>query len=451
MSIGPVLFVGAAIVAALALGLWWSARLWAVADTPTVPAGHAFPGRIEVRGQARRPPGQAPITSPLTGASCGWWSAEIQEQTDSGKNKDWKRRAIHSSGRVALHDDSGHVIVDLPDTGPIGVILESIAHDELPSISSAQLRRVAQGAPLHDLVPASVGGAEQTLFARIADRALARFSEDLDLSRAGSDWRVIERRIADGDELYILGRAMVTDAGLLLGSGDGVRLLAYRGGEDRLVRRLRGQSRGALAAFVVGTGGLSAAMSGTAGMPKGSTVRWDVPVGLLAAWLALLAVCVLQAVRIRNRIVGAREQVLSSWRLISIADQRRAALVPALNEVVAAAMGHERTTLELLAQARAASEHAAGAPTAEHVTASSSAHEASRRAISIIGEAMPTLHTSANAAHLFDELVAIEDGVAAARAYYRDARTVLADRLGTIPDAWLAPLAGPMPAELPGA
>jgi hypothetical protein len=104
--------------------------------------------------------------------------------------------------------------------------------------------------------------------------------------------------------------------------------------------------------------------------------------------------------------------------------------------------------LQLLAAARAGSEKAAGSATVEHLAASTQAHEAARRALLALREAMPALRTSANATRLIEELVHLEDGVAVARGYYTDAWTVLSDRLQTIPDAWFAPITGAMPPPL---
>lgn len=447
MDPGVLFMIGVIPVSGLVAGLWLSARLWAVVDTPTVQAGHAFPGRIEVRGRCARPGGAPPITSPLTGEACAWWSVEVEQRVGSGKNRRWKRRALHASGRVSVHDDTGHVLVEVPDTGPISVHLEILDPQELPSVTTSMLAAVAAGTPLHGLAaPARREGAEPSLAARLVLAVATPFSPDADLSRLSDSWRVVERRVGDGEEFYALGHATVTDEGLLIAPSERGRVVTFRGDERAFVSRLRSQAWGALGAFVIGTGLAAAAVSGT---PEGtSQIQWDVPVGLLGAWLALLWLLAVQAVRVRNRIVAARQQVLAAWRLISVADQRRATLAPQLAETVRAAMAHERRVLELLAEARTRSERAAGTPTAEHVSESSAAHQAGRGVVSILREAMPELRTQPNAAQLFEQLVALEDGVAAARSYYNDARTVLTDRITTVPDAWLAPLAGPIPAEL---
>lgn len=447
MNSGAVLLIVGALAVCLGAGMWWSARLWAVVDTPTVQAGHAFPGRIEVRGRAARAPGAPPLTSPLTGEACAWWSVEVEQRVGSGKNRRWKRRARHASGRISVHDDTGHVLVEVPDTGPISVRQEILEPGDLPSVTTSMLAAVAAGTPLHALrsATARAEATEPSLAARLVLAVATPFSADSDLSRLSDSWRVIERRVGDGDPFYALGHATVTDEGLLIAPSDRGRVIIFHGDERAFVSRLRRQAWAALGAFVIGTGLAAAAVSGT---PTGSgELRWDLPVGLLGAWLALLALLAVQAVRVRNRIVAARQQVLAAWRLISVADQRRAALAPQLAETVSAAMGHERL-LALLAEARTRSEEASGAPTTEHVDASSAAHRAGRRAVAVLWEAMPELRTRPNVAHLMGELVRLEDGVAAARHYYNDARTVLTDRITTVPDAWLAPFAGPVPAEL---
>lgn len=435
----------------LAVGLFSTRRLWMVADTPTIPAGHAFPGRIEIHGRAELPPGHN-LTSPFTGSNCAWWKVEIQREQQSGKSKEWKTKGtVTSEFQVLVRDDSGLVRVDLGDNAPSRCRSETIGQSSLPNVTPTMLKAVAGGALLHTLsVP--VVPPRNLLATVIGAITEDSYSPDLNLATASGDWRVVEQRIEVGDELYVLGNARSVDAGPLLMSKKHGSLFAYRGQERTLLRNLKITAYVAIASFVIGAAGAVGYLKGEHTTAQTALDHFSIPFALLAGWLALLLIGVVQAVRIRNRIVAAREQVYSSWGLIDVASAKRAALVPNLVEVVKAAAAHEVSTLEHLALARTQSIAAAGAvPDVSRLQASSKAHSeglAALEGMRALQEHYPSIHTNPNYMQLFRELTDLENNVAAARSYYIDAQTVLRTRLQTFPDSWLAEFAGKMPPEL---
>lgn len=437
--------------AGLVIGLFTTKRLWAVADTPTIPAGHAFPGRIEVFGQAQLRPGSG-LTSPLSGASCAWWKVEIQREEKTGKSKTWNTKGtIVSQFEVLVRDESGYVRVDLGDTPPKRCRSETIDRSSLPNITPAMLRDVSRGALLHTL-QLPVEPHRNLLAAVIGAIGGDTYGPDLNLATASGQWRAVEHRVEVGDDLYVLGNARNVDAGPLLLRKNHGPLYVYRGREQGLLTYLRWAARVALTCFVVGSAGTFGYLRGNHATARTALDHFSMPHAILAAWLAVLVIVLIQAVRIRNRIVAAREQVLASWSLIDVASSKRAALIPALHDVVRAAASHEQSTLEHLTMARTQSIASGGPlPDAARLQAASQAHIESRAALNnmrALQERYPAIRVQPNFEKLFHELVELEDGVAAARGYYVDAQTVLRNRLQTFPDSWLAEFAGDMPPEL---
>jgi LemA protein len=437
--------------AAFAGFLWASRTRWAAIDTPTIPTGHAFPGRIEVTGRAKSSTGEA-MTSPLTGKACVWWQVDVEKKVSSGKKTEWKTfRQITRSYPVLVDDGSGPIAVDLGTRRPSAPRSDVLEQTELPDITGADLARVA-----NDTRPAGLPGAEPSELPGFVRNLVGsiisdHYSDELNLRSAKGDWRVSEYRIEDGDHLYVLGSARPAPSGGLLFTREHGSLMVLLGDEKRFLGRMR-WAMVALFAAVLGT---SALLFGAAmGERVGNEIDFDGPGALIGVVLAALVVVAMNLVRIRNRIVAAREQVLSSWKLIGIADVKRSELTQNLIATLQAAMAHEREVLTSLARARDASQKAAGAPTADHVQAAAHAHADGVRAVAelrLLREANPSLGSAPNFTHVFDELVRLEDGVAAARAYYVDARTVFADRIGTFPDSLLVRFAGPIPAEFPAA
>lgn len=93
--------------------LFWLAfrnlsRAWRIEDTPTAKIRSAAQGPVELDGWGKAM-GGLPIRSPLTGATCLWWSYKIVH----GRGK--SRRVIEkgtSDGLFFLYDDTGRCVVN---------------------------------------------------------------------------------------------------------------------------------------------------------------------------------------------------------------------------------------------------------------------------------------------------------------------------------------------------
>jgi hypothetical protein len=230
------------------VGLLTSRRLWAAADTPTIPAGHAFPGRIEIFGNAVLPTGRL-LTSPLTGSECAWWKFDVQRLDNAGKSKQWKTKGtVVSRLPLLVADDSGHVQVDPGHLPPARCRSEVVKQRALPSITPVMLEAVSGGIPLHALTTPPVP--QRNLVSAVVHALAAdAYGPDLNLAIAGGDWRVIEHRVELGDTLYVLGNARMLDSGELLLSRKHGAFYAYLGDERGLLRRLRWASGAAFTAL----------------------------------------------------------------------------------------------------------------------------------------------------------------------------------------------------------
>jgi hypothetical protein len=414
------------VLVVLIVAVMESRRYWAIVDTPTIPAGHAFPGVIEVFGQAGLGSGHS-IISPLSGADCAWVQWRI-----SGVNERNERSTVStitSNFQVYISDETGSVTVYLGDHAPIEAIEERFAQTELPSVSGGMLRAFANGMKPNRIAAPSDG--DQTLAYRavMGRSETTSYSSFLDLSVAPGEWSVVERRIEIGDPLYVLGSASVhPDGGPLLLAAELGELLAFRGDEHGLTTRMRALSLSLFAGFILLTAGATSYVYALLRRASPTdSLHLQLAKALIGGWFAFLVVMLMQSVRVRNRIVAAREQVFSSESLVDVALAKRASLLPSLNQIAIETSTYERETFVDVSRER--SESMVGN-------------------LAVLVEASPSLQANSAFTYLFEQAVAVEDELATARGYHVDACTVLRDRLRTFPDSWLALFAGEMP-EMP--
>lgn len=157
---------------------------------------------------------------------------------------------------------------------------------------------------------------------------------------------------------------------------------------------------------------------------------------MLAYWvLGIVAVVVVVALVVYNRLVRGRNQVAEAWSGIEVQLRRRASLIPNLVETVGGYAQHERATFEEVTRARSALQAAGGV----HDTAQAS--DQLTRALGrllAVAEQYPQLRASENFQRLQGDLSDTEDKVAFARQFYN--RTVLAynNQVATFPSAAIA-------------
>ena len=151
--------------------------------------------------------------------------------------------------------------------------------------------------------------------------------------------------------------------------------------------------------------------------------------------LGVLALLVIYAISIYNRLVKLRVNVESSFAQIDVQLKRRQDLIPNLVETVKGYAAHERETFEAVTQARARAQQA-GNP-AEAAQAEGILGAALGRLFAV-AEAYPELQADENFRQLQTELSETENRVAVSRQVYNDTVLTYNNTVQTFPGLVLA-------------
>jgi len=161
--------------------------------------------------------------------------------------------------------------------------------------------------------------------------------------------------------------------------------------------------------------------------------------------LAVVALVVVWAIALYNRLVGLRNQVLNGWRQIDVQLKRRHDLIPNLVNTVRGAMEFERDTLTQVMEARARAVSATGPADAARKEGELS--QALGRLFAV-AENYPTLRANDNVKMLQEELTSTENKVGFARQFYNDIATTFNTAQQTFPSNMFAAALGFKPSEL---
>jgi LemA protein len=134
--------------------------------------------------------------------------------------------------------------------------------------------------------------------------------------------------------------------------------------------------------------------------------------------LALVAMALVAAITIYNRLVRNRQMVQEGWSGIDVQLKRRADLIPNLIEAVKGYMGHERGVLEKVTDLRAESLKAASVGDKAKAEGALGAALANLFAVA---ENYPDLKASQNFIQLQQSLADIEEQIQLSRRYYNGA------------------------------
>ena len=153
-----------------------------------------------------------------------------------------------------------------------------------------------------------------------------------------------------------------------------------------------------------------------------------------ALWIAvaLVALVLLYAIYLFNRLVSLRNRVDNGWSQIDVQLRRRYDLIPNLVETVKGYAAHER---ELFEQVAAARSQAIGASTVGDQAQAENQLTAGLRRLMAVAENYPDLKASQNFIKLQDELTDTEDKISAARRYYNSTVMHLNTAIQSVP--WL--------------
>jgi LemA protein len=161
--------------------------------------------------------------------------------------------------------------------------------------------------------------------------------------------------------------------------------------------------------------------------------------------VAIVAIVVVWAISLYNRLIGQRNQVLNGWRQIDVQLKRRHDLIPNLVNTVRGAMEFERDTLTQVMEARSRAVSATGP-----LDAAKKEGELTQALgrLFAVAENYPTLKANDNVKMLQEELASTENKVGFARQFYNDIATKFNTAQQTFPVNMFAASFGFSPAEL---
>ncbi|MEZ5979789.1 MAG: LemA family protein [Planctomycetota bacterium] len=413
----PVVWLAPLVGAMLALPCLWRAYVvgWRerlVANLPTCRTTGVFIGMVELEGTAET---DRPFVSYLAEEPCvlyTWsvqesWSRTVTETYTDSKGRTQTRTRTESGWTTVASggDDAPFFLVD--DEGEILVRPE--------------------GAKIES----------ETVFSEYCGRGSdLYYAKGPRGSVANSDHRrhFVEHAIPLGADIYVIGRAReredVVAAEIAADPEADLFLISTR--SQKAVRRSHGIAYWAWTVFggVLATAGWVVADMSRRLPPE---QRW--PYWVLAAACVGLFLSALWMLLSYNALIDLSQRVEAAWRQVDIQLQRRATLIPSLVAVVRAMKDHEHDVQEALAAMRA---QLAATPPGE----SGPDHHAIASTVQVLAERYPTLTADVNFRALQEQLVDTEQRIALARGYSNEIATHFNTRLETVPERWVAALAG---------
>ena len=170
------------------------------------------------------------------------------------------------------------------------------------------------------------------------------------------------------------------------------------------------------------------------------------------AWmvLALVAVVVIWAIAVYNRLVQLRNRIANAFGQIDVQLKRRYDLVPNLVEVARGYLAHEAATLEAVIKARGQAQGAAAAARAAPTSAGAmgalavaeQALGGSLGRLMAVAENYPDLKADATMQSLSEELTSTENRLGFARQAYNDQVLDFNDQAAQFPAIVVARLLG---------
>ena len=170
------------------------------------------------------------------------------------------------------------------------------------------------------------------------------------------------------------------------------------------------------------------------------------------AWivLALVAVVVIWAIAVYNRLVQLRNRIANAFGQIDVQLKRRYDLVPNLVEVARGYLAHEAATLEAVIKARGQAQGAAAAARAAPTSAGAmgalavaeQALGGSLGRLMMVAESYPELKADATMQSLSEELTSTENRRGFARQAYNDQVLDFNDQAAQFPAIVVARLLG---------
>ena len=167
---------------------------------------------------------------------------------------------------------------------------------------------------------------------------------------------------------------------------------------------------------------------------------------MLVLWIVLgvVALLLLWAVTVYNRLVRYRNQIDNAWSQIDVQLRRRYDLIPNLVNTVKGYAAHEKQLFENVAAARSAGIAAKGV--AEQAQAENQITQALRQLFAVV-ENYPQLKANENFLALQEELTGTEGKIAFARQFYNDQVLVYNNLIQQVPTNIIAGVGNFSPRE----
>ncbi|MGH2637363.1 MAG: LemA family protein [Actinomycetota bacterium] len=153
--------------------------------------------------------------------------------------------------------------------------------------------------------------------------------------------------------------------------------------------------------------------------------------------LGIVAILLVAAVLVYNRLVALRARVDNGWAQIDVQLRRRYDLIPNLVTTVQGYAAHERELFESVTEARARAMDAGAVP--EQAQAENQITRGLRQLLAV-AEAYPELKANENFLALQEELTGTESKIAYARQFYNDQVMRLNTLIGSFPSNVVARL-----------
>jgi LemA protein len=153
---------------------------------------------------------------------------------------------------------------------------------------------------------------------------------------------------------------------------------------------------------------------------------------MLLAWilLAVVALLVVAAILLYNRLVRLRNRVDNAWAQVDVQLRRRYDLIPNLVETVKGYAAHERETFEAVTQART---RAQAAGTVQDQAQAENVLSQALGRLFAVAEDYPELQADENFRQLQDELAQTENRIAVSRQVYNDTVLTYNNAIQTVP------------------
>src|SRR5712691_4379652 len=167
---------------------------------------------------------------------------------------------------------------------------------------------------------------------------------------------------------------------------------------------------------------------------------------MLWVWilLGIVAVLVLYAILMFNRLVRTRVRVDNAWSQIDVQLRRRYDLIPNIVESVKGYAAHEREVFEEVTRARSQAQSATGV---QGQAQAENELTRSIRQLLAVAENYPDLKASQNFLALQEELTGTESRIAFARQFYNDQVASLNTWIQSFPSSIVAGLGKFQPRE----